>query len=222
MRTKRRWSDISKNKKDKTLNVRLSASEKESIEKDAKDAGLSTSDYVRTMALSKEKVIVLASGQEIAKHLIKVYILFQEALEKDQLSCIAADALQEKMDALLEQFTLLMKQLPSIQGVTKIGWRAFAYCSSLTSIIIPESVTEIGEWAFGRCSSLTSITIPSSVKKIGRIAFCKCKSLISITIPGSVTEIEEVAFHSCSSLISVTIEDGVKKLENILSINVNL
>ena len=112
---------MSENKKDKILNVRLSASEKEAIEKDAKDAGLSTSDYVRTMALSKKKVIVLASGEKIAKCLIELYILFQEALEKDQLSCIAADALQDKMDALLEQFTLLMEQLPSIQGVCEDG-----------------------------------------------------------------------------------------------------
>ena len=37
------------------------------------------------------------------------------------------------------------------------------YCTSLTSITIPNSVTSIGEDAFNACTSLTSVTIPNSV-----------------------------------------------------------
>lgn len=36
-----------------------------------------------------------------------------------------------------------------------IGDLAFLWCSSLTSITIPDSVTSIGEFAFYACSSLT-------------------------------------------------------------------
>ena len=39
--------------------------------------------------------------------------------------------------------------------VTTIGERAFAHCSGLTSITIPNSVTSIGGWAFENCSGLT-------------------------------------------------------------------
>ena len=86
-------------------------------------------------------------------------------------------------------------------SVTSIGDSAFYYCSSLTSITIPNSVTSIGDGAFWDCSSLTSITIPESVTSIGDSAFYYCFSLTSITIPNSVASIGEGAFRKCSSLL---------------------
>ena len=97
-------------------------------------------------------------------------------------------------------------------SVTSIGEWAFAYCSGLTSVTIPNSVISIGEGAFYGCSSLTSITIPNSVTLIGGGAFAWCISLTSVTIPNSVTSIGNSAFAYCSGLTSVTIPNSVTSI----------
>ena len=88
-------------------------------------------------------------------------------------------------------------------SVTAIGFDAFAYCSGLTSVTIPNSVTYIDDQAFGDCSGLTSVTIPNSVTYIGDRAFADCKRLTSVTIPNSVTHIGDCAFTGCTGLTSL-------------------
>ena len=97
-------------------------------------------------------------------------------------------------------------------SVTNIGGAAFAGCSGLTSIIIPNSVTNIGDAAFAGCSGLTSITIPNSVTSIGYRAFAECTGLTSVTIPNSVTSIGDYAFEDCSGLTSITIPNSVTSI----------
>ena len=120
-------------------------------------------------------------------------------------------------------------------NVTSIGERAFASCSTFTSITIPNSVVSIGAWAFD-CSSLTSISIPNSVTSIGDYAFANTPWLDNqpdgclyinnclysykgemptnthIDVKEGTTIICESAFAYCSSLTSITIPNSVTSI----------
>lgn len=115
----------------------------------------------------------------------------------------------------------------TLSNPTSIGSSAFAECSSLTNVTIPNSVTSIGEGAFGNCYNLTSINIPSGVTSIGDNAFGGT-SLTSINIPNGVTSIGNYTFDGCSGLTSVTIGSVVTSIgdgafnncESLTSINI--
>ena len=98
------------------------------------------------------------------------------------------------------------------EGVMIICDKAFQFCSSLRSIVIPDGITCIGDMTFYRCSSLTSFVIPDSVTSIGDRAFCGCESLTNIAIPDGVTSIGDYAFSGCKSLTDIVIPDGVTSI----------
>ena len=55
-----------------------------------------------------------------------------------------------------------------------IGYAAFINCTSLSSIIIPNSVKSTRYSVFSNCTSLSSITIPNSLVSIGGSVFKGC------------------------------------------------
>jgi BspA type Leucine rich repeat region (6 copies) len=73
--------------------------------------------------------------------------------------------------------------------VTSIGSSAFLFCTSLTSVTIPNSVTSIGSQAFYGCTGLTNVTLGNSVTSIGIEAFYYCTNLTNFIFPNSVTTI---------------------------------
>ena len=114
----------------------------------------------------------------------------------------------------------------TIKGVTvtSIGGSAFRYCTSLTSVTIPDSVTSIGNCAFASCTSLTGIWVAEGnshyANDASGVLFNKDKTTLvqcpgafaAYTIPNSVTSIGEYAFSHCTSLTSVTIPNSVTSI----------
>ena len=84
-----------------------------------------------------------------------------------------------------------------------LGNWTFAWCKSLTTVIIPTSIAAIGRGTFYYCSNLATIDIPSNVTEIGSSAFVNCSSLKSMNIPSSVKSIGGSAFYICTELTSI-------------------
>lgn len=61
-----------------------------------------------------------------------------------------------------------------VKGISR---HAFAYCSRVTEVVMPETMTDIGDQAFIGCKSLTQITLPRSLVVIYPAAFRDCPSL---------------------------------------------
>ena len=101
------------------------------------------------------------------------------------------------------------------ENLNSIGVYAFSYCTGLTSVILPENLTSIGDNAFSSCNGLTSITFPESLTSIGERAFSSCTSLTLITIPEKVTSIGEAAFSNCTNLTEINVASENKNYTSI-------
>lgn len=88
--------------------------------------------------------------------------------------------------------------------VTVIDEGAFKDCSTITSVVLPDTVTEIREEAFAGCFSLRSVSFGSGLRVIGDSAFKQCSVLSSAALPDSLTTIGAEAFKNCFSLAEVT------------------
>lgn len=93
----------------------------------------------------------------------------------------------------------------SFQNITVTGFSnsAFAGCTELKSIIIPDSVKSIGNSSFKDCNNLTSVTIGNGVTIIGASVFNGCSKLTSVTIGEGVTNIGRYAFYNCTALTEI-------------------
>lgn len=114
-------------------------------------------------------------------------------------------------DGVLHKYNGDAEKVVIPKGVTQIK-DAFKDCTTMKSVVIPESVTNIGNAAFYGCTGLTQITIPDSVTNIGAYAFEGCTNLTEIKLPSRLPIIRLGTFINCSSLTNITIPDGVVRI----------
>ena len=69
--------------------------------------------------------------------------------------------------------------------VKRISRAAFAHCSKLTEVVMPDYIEDIGDQAFYDCSSLRYLKLPPKLEVIYPYAFRGCSSLsiIQLTSP---------------------------------------
>lgn len=92
---------------------------------------------------------------------------------------------------------------------TVLGSEAFAGCTALGSIALPDSVTSMGGSVFSGCAALTSVTLPSGLSRLSYNTFYGCASLAVVNIPAGVTTIERNVFNGCSALTQLTLPAGL-------------
>ena len=89
---------------------------------------------------------------------------------------------------------------------------AFAECSALKTIELPNTVSTIGEYAFNYCTSLESITIPETTVNLGKGAFWGCSALVDVDLRTKATNLPDNLFYGCRSLSNITLPAAVSSL----------
>jgi hypothetical protein len=93
------------------------------------------------------------------------------------------------------------------QGNYTIG--AFVGCTNLLSVNLGKNV-RIGDLAFAFCSSLKSVVIPKGCNRLGIGVFAGCSSLESVSFPEGLTIIDEQCFIDCTKLSQVHLPSTIK------------
>lgn len=110
----------------------------------------------------------------------------------------------------------VFEELPELRNgyaVTAIADKAFANCTYISKLTIPDTITEIGSSAFAGCTSLKEVELPSRLKVMSDGIFMGCTNLESIDIPDSVNTISSYAFYNCSKLAEVGLSGELSVIE---------
>ena len=96
--------------------------------------------------------------------------------------------------------------------VTAVGHYAFASCTEVTSITLPNTILSFGECAFSGCTGLTTLSIPNSLETIGEACFSGSMGLTELTFPETLRSIGSRAFYLCRNLANIYIPNSVTSI----------
>ena len=145
-------------------------------------------------------------------HIPAIYI----AISGDRYPVVAISA-----NAFYNNRYFLAVTFDSTSCLKELGTRAFANCTRLTTIVLPNTVSVIKHIAFSGCTQLSVFRMPEEIATIGLGAFRNCSSLPSAIFTGTKLQtIEDYAFQDCSSLTTVTFSyGGLKTMGNFAFLN---
>ena len=100
--------------KEKSIQIRVSESEKSEITQKANEAGLSTSNYIRAIALKDDSLKILANGQDAAAAMIELQVEIQQAVRADKIPGNLATEFLKKLEDLSKTFAEILNQTDDI------------------------------------------------------------------------------------------------------------
>lgn len=80
----------------------------------------------------------------------------------------------------------------------EIGSYAFAGCSVLETITLPDTLKHIRDYTFENCYMLSDVVLPSGLLSLGVSAFDECYALKELVLPNTLTLIDSYAFAYCN------------------------
>ena len=97
------------------------------------------------------------------------------------------------------------------EGVAGISEEAFAFCTHVTDVILPEGVWLIGRKAFFR-SGIRTVSLPGTLKYIEEFAFARTP-LAEADIPDGTEKVENGVFSEAVHLRKAKLPEGMVRLE---------
>lgn len=92
---------------------------------------------------------------------------------------------------------------------------AFAKCTSLTGVTLPDGLTAIPSYCFQGCTGLSAVSFPASVASIGESAYSGCTGLTELDLPATITSVADYAFANCTGLETVTVIPGITSFSEV-------
>ena len=183
-------------------------------------------------ALCKSLQYILWNAKKYNDFFNQYYSPFAYDIHVDGNSYIKSFVFGEDVEHIPAYLCYGMNNLTTLtipQNIKSIGEKAFAGCTSISSIVwnakicqdcfsispFNDSKNVISSFALGNnveriptllCSgmnSLSSIEIPNSVTSIGWAAFKDCEKLGTLALGDKIKEIEEYAFNGCDKLYHI-------------------
>ncbi len=105
----------------------------------------------------------------------------------------------------------LLTEIEIPNNITAINNEAFWQCEKLMKVSFSDELTQIGDYAFENCFTLSELKLPENLKTIGEGTFSGCTGVVSLTLPDSVKEIGDYAFFDCDSLSSIKVNNDIKR-----------
>lgn len=104
--------------------------------------------------------------------------------------------------------------LSSCTALHSIGGHAFAGCSNLREVRLPESLSSIGEGIFSDCPALSSISFPEGITIIPTLALKGDQSLTDLSgvLHERVSAIGPLAFAGVNSAEKLTLHSGLTSI----------